>query len=104
MSLKHINKGSSFEDIVAASPAVKTDFQSNKQFELQRFLNFWISSLNDVSSFGFCWIHASGVQGRSCGGFLVICSLHICDTRFRSDGEKVPATFDYSQAPCDYLF
>jgi hypothetical protein len=33
-STKHINMGSSFEDLVATSPTVKTDFLSDKWFEL----------------------------------------------------------------------
>jgi hypothetical protein len=33
-STKHINMGSSFEDLVATSPTVKTDFLSDKRFEL----------------------------------------------------------------------
>jgi hypothetical protein len=47
--------GSSFEDLVATSLTVKRDFQSDKWFELQSFLNFRISTLNadDVSSFIF---------------------------------------------------
>jgi hypothetical protein len=38
-SSKHINMGSSFEDLVETSPSVKTDFQSDKRFELQNILN-----------------------------------------------------------------
>jgi hypothetical protein len=47
--------GSSFEDIIATSLTVKTDFQSDKWFELQSFFKFWISTLNadDASSFSF---------------------------------------------------
>jgi hypothetical protein len=30
--------GSSFEDLVETSPSVKTDFQSDKRFELQNIL------------------------------------------------------------------
>ena len=39
-SSKHINMGSSFEDLVAISPTVKTDPKSDKRFDLQNFLNF----------------------------------------------------------------
>jgi hypothetical protein len=48
--------GSSFEDLGATSLTVQTDFQSDKWFELQSFLNFWISTLNanDVNNFSFC--------------------------------------------------
>ena len=31
---------SSFEDLVTTSPTVKTDFKSDKPFDLQNFLNF----------------------------------------------------------------
>jgi hypothetical protein len=60
--------GSSFEDLIAASLTVKTDFQSDKWFELQSFLNFRISILNadDVSNFRFgrgCALHACGQRG-----------------------------------------
>jgi hypothetical protein len=34
--------GSSFEDLVATSPTVKMDFQSDKRFGLQSFLNIRI--------------------------------------------------------------
>ena len=39
---KHINMGSSLENLDAKSLTVKTDYKSNKQFELQNFLNFRI--------------------------------------------------------------
>jgi len=38
---KHI-MGSSFEDLVTTSPTVKTDFKSDKWFEVQNILNFHI--------------------------------------------------------------
>jgi hypothetical protein len=34
--------GSSFDDLVETSPSVKTDFQSDKRFELQNILNIQI--------------------------------------------------------------
>ena len=37
--------GSSFEDLDATSPTVKTDHKSDKRFELQNILNFWILHL-----------------------------------------------------------
>ena len=48
--------GSSFEDIVATSPTVKTDAKLDIRFELQNFLNFPILAFNadDVSSFFYC--------------------------------------------------
>jgi hypothetical protein len=39
---EHINMGSSFEDLVATSPTVKIDFQSDKRFGLLSFLNIRI--------------------------------------------------------------
>jgi hypothetical protein len=47
--------GSSFEDLAATSLTMKTNFRSDKWFELQSFLNFWIFTLNadDVSNFRF---------------------------------------------------
>ena len=47
--------GSSFEDLVATSPTVKTDLKSDIRVELQNFLNFWIFAFNsyDVSFFVF---------------------------------------------------
>ena len=40
ISSKHINIGSSFEDLDVTSPTVKTDHKSHKQSELQNILNF----------------------------------------------------------------
>ena len=36
-SSKHINMGSSFEDLVATSPTVKTDPKTDKRFGLKNF-------------------------------------------------------------------
>ena len=36
---KHINMGASFKDLDASSLTVKTDFESDKRFELQNILN-----------------------------------------------------------------
>jgi hypothetical protein len=64
--------GSSFEDLVETSPTVKTDFQSDKWFELQNFLNFRISTLNanDVSNFSFWtwtrWMRVGGGMECEC--------------------------------------
>ena len=44
-SSKHINMGSSFEDLIATSPTMKTDPKSNIRFELQNFLKFSILHL-----------------------------------------------------------
>jgi hypothetical protein len=41
-SSEHINMGSIFEDLIATSPTVKMDFQSDKWFGLQSFLNIQI--------------------------------------------------------------
>ena len=55
-SSKHINMGSSFEDLVAISPTVKTDPKSNKRFDLQNFLNFrFLHLMQMMSAFlSFC--------------------------------------------------
>ena len=37
--------GSSFEDLIAISPAVKTDLKSDKPFDLQNIFKFRISHL-----------------------------------------------------------
>ena len=42
---EHINMGSSFEDLVATRPTVKTDYKSDEQFDLQNFLIFRILHL-----------------------------------------------------------
>jgi hypothetical protein len=54
-SLKYINMGFSFKSLITTSPTMKIDFQSDKQFKLQIFLNIQISALNvdDVSCFDF---------------------------------------------------
>ena len=43
ISSEHINMGSSFEDLDATSLTVKTDYKSDKRFELKNILNFYIS-------------------------------------------------------------
>ena len=55
ISSKHINMGSSFEDLDAKSPTVKTDRKSDKRFELQKILNFLILHLMraDIINFVF---------------------------------------------------
>ena len=47
--------GSSFEDLDAKNPTVKTDHKSDKRFELQNILNFLISRLmrDDIINFVF---------------------------------------------------
>ena len=52
--------GSSFEDLVASSPTVKTVFQSNKQFELHNILSFRIFTFNvaDINNYGSIGMHA----------------------------------------------
>jgi hypothetical protein len=42
--------GSSFEDLIATSPTVKTDSKSDKRFDLQNFLNIWILHLMHLAS------------------------------------------------------
>lgn len=62
--------GASFEDLAATSLTVKTDFQSDKRFALQSFLNIRIPALNadDVSNFGFtACMHAN----RPCEPYFV---------------------------------
>jgi hypothetical protein len=54
--------GSSFEDLGVTSLTVQTDFQSNKWFELESFLNFWISTLNTDDEFQLLQVDAG-----SCG-------------------------------------
>jgi hypothetical protein len=52
--------GSSFEDLVVTSPTVKTDFQSDKQFGLQKLFKYLDFALNldDVNNFGGTCMHA----------------------------------------------
>ena len=47
---EHINMGSSFEDLDAISPTVKTDTKSDEWSELQNFLNFQNSHLMWMTS------------------------------------------------------
>ena len=52
ISSKHINMGSSLEDLDTTSPTVKTDHKSDEGFELRNVLKFRISYLmqDDVSN------------------------------------------------------
>jgi hypothetical protein len=50
MSSKHINMGSSFEDLVVTSLTVKTVCKSDKRFDLQNILNFLIFIINMMRS------------------------------------------------------
>ena len=59
---KHIDMGSSFEDLVATSLTVKTDFQSDKPFALQNFLNFTFRS--ELVSFDWIGVHARSLRAR----------------------------------------
>ena len=57
-SSEHSDMGSSFEDLNAMRPTVKTDRKSDKRFELQKFLNVRIFSFSkkirgDVNRFVF---------------------------------------------------
>ena len=74
---KHIDMGSSFEDLVATSPTVKTNFKSDKRFGLQNLLNFRVSHLmrDDISFFGFLGMHAK--EGYSIS-HPVRTGLHAC--------------------------
>ena len=49
--------GSSFEDLVATSPTVKTHHQSDKQFELENFLRLRISNLMLMMSAVLSFMH-----------------------------------------------
>jgi hypothetical protein len=56
--------GSSFEDLVETSPSVKIDFQSDKRFEQQNFLNIRTLHLMRMTSVVSFIMHACRLGRR----------------------------------------
>jgi hypothetical protein len=74
----------SFKDLVATSPIVNMEFQSDKGFEPQSFLNIWIFvfNANDFRNFvslylctkvGFSLLFLPCIKTRVCDYFMDAC-------------------------------